>query len=33
MPIVQVGVGPGREQQIWTESGREATKLREHASA
>ena len=27
-PIVQVGVGPGREQQIWTESGQAASKLR-----
>jgi len=32
-PIVQVGVGPGREQQIWTEAGRAVTSIREHASA
>ena len=31
VPIVQVGVGPGREQQIWLESGRTATTLREGA--
>ncbi len=30
-PIVQVGVGPGREQQIWTESGQAASKLRPRA--
>ena len=33
VPIVQVGVGPGREQQIWTESGRGATTLREETAA
>jgi len=33
IPIVQVGVGPGREQQIWTESGRAVSVLQEHASA
>ncbi|MBA2348578.1 MAG: adenylosuccinate synthase [Solirubrobacterales bacterium] len=32
-PIVQVGVGPGREQQIWTESGQTASKLRPTANA
>ncbi len=33
VPIVQVGVGPGREQQIWLEGGRSATTLREQATA
>ena len=33
VPIVQVGVGPGREQQIWTQAGQAATKLREHVTA
>ena len=33
VPVVQVGVGPGREQQIWLESGKAATKLREHVPA
>ena len=33
IPIVQIGVGPGREQQIWTESGRAVSAIQEHASA
>ncbi|MCW3010125.1 MAG: adenylosuccinate synthase [Solirubrobacterales bacterium] len=32
VPIVQVGVGPGREQQIWTETGAGVSAIKEHAA-
>ena len=33
MPVVMIGVGPGREQTVWTAAGRETVPGRSVAAA